>query len=92
MQQEMSKETRLGRAKGLATRRIQEQMLSCGISPVAGPVLETGRCLEFHRNLQIPMKDHLPPASFARPMEKSFEKDRQAAEEESEQRCAGGLA
>ena len=37
-------------------------MLCCGISPVAGLVLETGRCLEFHRNLQIPMKGHLPPA------------------------------
>ena len=64
-------------------------MLSGGSSPVAGPLLENDRCLEFHRNLQVTMKA-TSHQLVRRPMEGSFEKDRQAAEEESEQKYTGG--
>ena len=56
--------TRVGQKKhvrpseGTRERRIQEQMLSGGIGPVAGPLLENDRCLQFHRHLQIPMQGH----------------------------------
>ena len=64
---------------GTRDYRIQEQMVSCGISPVAGPVLENDRCLEFHRNLQIPMQ---ATSSFEVKWRGRFGKDRQAAEQE----------
>ena len=76
-QQEMSKETRQAERKD-SRLQIQGQMLSGGIGPVAGPLLENGRCLEFHRNLQIPIRGH---QLVRKTTEGSFEINRQAAKE-----------
>ena len=62
MQHDMSKKNTPGRAKGLAKEGSKEQMLSGGSGPVAGPLFANDRCLELHRNLQVPTKSYQPPA------------------------------
>ena len=62
MQRENEQGNTPGRAKGTRERRIQEQMLICGIGPVAGLLLNNDRCLEFQRHLQNTLMATCHPA------------------------------
>ena len=77
IQHDMSNEIRQAERKD-SRKKNPRAGAEFGIGPVAGPVLDNNRCLEFHRNLQIPMQGH---QLVRRPMEGSFEKDRQAAKQ-----------
>ena len=79
MQQEMSNETR--QAERRDSRKKNPRADADFVAPVQSrdPLLENDRCLEFHRNLQIPLKDH---QAKRKPTKGSFKRGRQAAEEE----------